>query len=173
MTSIDLILFDCDGVLVDSEVIAAEVEADLLTESGYPISPEEMGERFAGMTWHNTLLAIEKESDIPLSASLLNRHDAVLDTRLAREVKMIEGVEPMLVEAAGRAVRTVMEAARITERRAEVGAGHLERLRNGLAAGLDTLVVPELYTRASGRRVVTLVAEALSDQIANGRRSNG
>ncbi|MDQ0319460.1 HAD superfamily hydrolase (TIGR01509 family) [Pararhizobium capsulatum DSM 1112] len=96
MNSIDLILFDCDGVLVDSEVIAAEVEAELLTEAGFPISTEEMAERFAGMTWHNTLLQIEKEADIPLSASLLNRHDDVLDKRLARDVKIIDGVRPML-----------------------------------------------------------------------------
>ena len=46
----DLIIFDCDGVLVDSEIIAAQVESKLLTDAGYPISTEEMGERFAGMT---------------------------------------------------------------------------------------------------------------------------
>ena len=89
-------------------------------------------------------------------------------------LRMVDTVEPMLVEAAGRAVRTVIEAARITERRAEVGAGHLERLRNGLPPDLATIVVPELYTRASGRRVVTLVAEALADQIGDSRhRSDG
>ena len=79
MTSIDLIIFDCDGVLVDSEIIASEVEAELLTEAGYPISTEEMAERFAGMTWHNTLLAIEKEADIPLSAQLITKNEAILD----------------------------------------------------------------------------------------------
>ena len=36
----------------------------------------------------------------------------------------------------------------------------------------DTIVVPELYTRASGRRVVTLVAEALSGQIEDGQIAN-
>ena len=44
MDSIDLIIFDCDGVLVDSEIIASEVDAELLTEAGYPISAEEMAE---------------------------------------------------------------------------------------------------------------------------------
>ncbi|PZP44107.1 MAG: HAD family hydrolase, partial [Agrobacterium fabrum] len=56
MSGFDLIIFDCDGVLVDSEIIAAQVESRLLTEAGYPISVEEMGERFAGMTWKNILL---------------------------------------------------------------------------------------------------------------------
>jgi HAD superfamily hydrolase (TIGR01509 family) len=98
MTSIDLIIFDCDGVLVDSEIIASEVEAELLTEAGYPISTEEMAERFAGMTWHNTLLAIEKEADIPLSATLITKNEAILDKRLASDVQIIDGVKPMLVQ---------------------------------------------------------------------------
>lgn len=92
MSGFDLTLFDCDGVLVDSEIIAAKVESKLLTEAGYPISVEEMGERFAGMTWKNILLTIEREVDIPLSASLLDKSEKLLDQRLAREVKIIEGV---------------------------------------------------------------------------------
>ncbi len=35
----DLIIFDCDGVLVDSEIIAARVEAELLTLAGFEITP--------------------------------------------------------------------------------------------------------------------------------------
>ncbi|KQZ63257.1 HAD family hydrolase [Rhizobium sp. Root149] len=93
MSGFDLIIFDCDGVLVDSEIIAAQVESRLLTEAGYPISVEEMGERFAGMTWKNILLAIEKEVDIPLSASLLDKSEKLLDQRLERDVKVIEGVK--------------------------------------------------------------------------------
>ncbi|MCY1664377.1 HAD family hydrolase [Rhizobium sp. SL86] len=93
MSDFDLIIFDCDGVLVDSEIIAAQVESRLLTEAGYPISVEEMGERFAGMTWKNILLAIEKEVDIPLSASLIDKSEKLLDARLERDVKVIDGVK--------------------------------------------------------------------------------
>ncbi len=115
---------------------------------------------------------LEHETGVAPSVIVANRVlRGVFDERQCDVFERLENtatVEPMLVEAAGRAVRTVIEAARITERRATVGAGHLERLRSGLPAGLDTIVVPELYTRASGRRVVTLVAEALSDQIGDG-----
>jgi len=52
-----------------------------------------MGERFAGMTWRNILLQVEKEADIPLSASLLDKSEKLLDARLARDVKIIEGVK--------------------------------------------------------------------------------
>jgi HAD superfamily hydrolase (TIGR01509 family) len=51
-----------------------------------------MGERFAGMTGKNILLQVEKESDIPLSAQLIDKSEQLLDARLAREVKIIDGV---------------------------------------------------------------------------------
>ncbi len=44
-----LIIFDCDGVLVDSEMIANRIEAEKLTNFGYPISAQECIERFTGM----------------------------------------------------------------------------------------------------------------------------
>ncbi len=70
-----LIIFDCDGVLVDSEIIAAEVESALLTEAGYQIAADEMAERFAGLTWQDILLTVEREAGIPLSASLLEKSE--------------------------------------------------------------------------------------------------
>ena len=93
MNGFDLIIFDCDGVLVDSEIIAADVESKLLTEAGYPISVEEMAERFAGMTWKNILLQVEREASIPLSASLLDKSETLLDIRLERDVQPIAAVE--------------------------------------------------------------------------------
>src|SRR5690606_19368273 len=38
-------------------------------------------------------LQVEKEADIPLSASLLDKSEKLLDARLARDVKIIEGVK--------------------------------------------------------------------------------
>ncbi len=93
MSGFDLIIFDCDGVLVDSEIIAAKVESKLLEEAGFPVSVEEITERFAGMSWKNILMQIEKDAEVPLSASLIDRAEKLVDQRLAREVKMIEGVK--------------------------------------------------------------------------------
>jgi len=45
---VDLIIFDCDGVLVDSERLGVRVEADLLTELGWPLSQAEVFDRFGG-----------------------------------------------------------------------------------------------------------------------------
>ncbi|MDD3181373.1 MAG: HAD family phosphatase [Alphaproteobacteria bacterium] len=51
--SFDLIIWDCDGCLVDSEVIACAIPAALATASGYPITTEEYIERFAGKSAGN------------------------------------------------------------------------------------------------------------------------
>ncbi|WP_322988594.1 HAD family hydrolase [Hoeflea sp.] len=91
MAGFELVLFDCDGVLVDSEIIAAEVESVLLAEAGYQITPEELAERFAGLTWKDILFEVEKETSIPLSASLLDASEPLLDKRLAAEVRAIDG----------------------------------------------------------------------------------
>lgn len=93
MPGFDLIVFDCDGVLVDSEIIAAQVDAKLLTEAGYPIDAATVAERFSGMTWKDILLTVEAEADIPLQASLLESSETILDKKLAREVKPIAGVK--------------------------------------------------------------------------------
>jgi HAD superfamily hydrolase (TIGR01509 family) len=46
----ELVIFDCDGVLVDSERLAVRVESDYLSELGWPLSQEEIVERFMGGT---------------------------------------------------------------------------------------------------------------------------
>ncbi|MBL1101090.1 HAD family hydrolase [Streptomyces coffeae] len=45
---IELVIFDCDGVLVDSERIAARVQVALGAELGWPLTEEEVIERFIG-----------------------------------------------------------------------------------------------------------------------------
>lgn len=101
MSGFDLIIFDCDGVLVDSEIIAAEVESALLRDAGYPITPEEMGERFAGLVWRDILFAVEREISIPLSASLIDKSEKLLDARLARDVQAIAGAAEALARLSG------------------------------------------------------------------------
>src|SRR4029450_12407259 len=86
----DLVIFDCDGVLVDSEIIAARVEAELLTLAGFEITPEELSESYAGLTFKDILLRIEEKSRIPFQASLIDQAEALTDRRLAAEGRAIE-----------------------------------------------------------------------------------
>jgi hypothetical protein len=71
----------------------------------------------------------------------------------------------VLVDAVGPGVHAVVLAAQLTEARRAVGATHLESLRRAVPADVPILYVPELFTRATGRRVVALVADALGDEL--------
>lgn len=91
MSNPDLVIFDCDGVLVDSEIIAARAEAGLITAAGFPIEAEELAQRYAGLTFKDILLQIEREAAIPFQASLLDEAERLVDKRLAAEVRAIDG----------------------------------------------------------------------------------
>ncbi|XIA65841.1 HAD family hydrolase [Bradyrhizobium sp. TZ2] len=57
----DLIIFDCDGVLVDSEIISCRAHAETLTRHGYPITAEQVLERFLGRSMRQATLEVEAE----------------------------------------------------------------------------------------------------------------
>lgn len=96
MSKPQLILFDCDGVLVDSEFIAAQVESELLTDAGYPISPEEVAERFAGLTWPSILMEIEREASLPISASLIEKSRKMMIERIKKELLPVDSIEEVV-----------------------------------------------------------------------------
>ncbi len=57
----DLIIFDCDGVLVDSEVISCRSHADVLSRHGYPITQEQVFDRFLGRSTRQANSEVEAE----------------------------------------------------------------------------------------------------------------
>ena len=62
----ELVIFDCDGVLVDSERIAVRVEAEYLAELGWPLTEAEIAERFMGRTAEYMDEAIEAHLGVRL-----------------------------------------------------------------------------------------------------------
>lgn len=93
--ALSLIMFDCDGVLVDSEIVAARVEAEMLAEIGYEISADELASRFAGLTLKRILETLNEETGIVFPDDLISRVEAECDVRLAK-VDAIPGVHNML-----------------------------------------------------------------------------
>lgn len=91
MPQIDLVIFDCDGVLVDSEYLVAQIESQLLAESGYEITPEELSERYAGLIFLDVLKRIEKQSDVPLPVNLIERVPELFKKRMTDELAIIDG----------------------------------------------------------------------------------
>lgn len=84
------IIFDCDGVLVDSEVLALEVELSALAEIGMTFEPARFAARFMGMSYKAFFAALETESLARLGAPLPDgfgerchaRYRAAIDARL-------------------------------------------------------------------------------------------
>jgi len=93
----DLVIFDCDGVLVDSEIVAARVEAEMLREAGHDITAEELAERYSGLTFKDIMVRIEKEAQVLFQASLIDQAEAKVDERLRAEVKAIPGAAEAVV----------------------------------------------------------------------------
>jgi anion-transporting ArsA/GET3 family ATPase len=109
---------------------------------------------------------LDAETGMAPSAIVANRVlPALFDRRQAEVVDRLDAAQAVLVDLAGSDVRQVLAAAHVTEARRRVGNRHLEQLRSNIPAGLPVLYVPELFTKATGRRVVSLVAAALADEL--------
>jgi HAD superfamily hydrolase (TIGR01509 family) len=94
--SFDLIIFDCDGVLVDSEVISCGIHAQMLTRHGYPISTEQVHDRFLGRSAHEARCEIERELGRALPDDLDIQLRAELYRSFAATLKAIPGIEQAL-----------------------------------------------------------------------------
>ncbi|MCT8267041.1 MULTISPECIES: HAD family hydrolase [Afifella] len=91
-----LVIFDCDGVLVDSEIIASRVTARLLGEAGMEITPEEVSLRFAGLTADQIFAEAEAELGKNLPDTIRARSESELDNALETELQMVPGAHEML-----------------------------------------------------------------------------
>jgi HAD superfamily hydrolase (TIGR01509 family) len=90
------IIFDCDGVLIDSEEISMRVDQALLAENQVMISEADMHRRFVGTTFQAMVNEIEAEYAIELPADLEQRKDQVMIEAYRRELKAITGVSDAL-----------------------------------------------------------------------------
>jgi len=91
-----LVIFDCDGVLVDSEPIADRVFGRMLAEQGLALSGGEMAELFLGRTMAHCLALAADRLGRPLPADFEAEHDRRLFDALAAELVLVPGVTRVL-----------------------------------------------------------------------------
>ncbi len=65
------VIFDCDGVLVDSEVLAHEVEAAVLARFGLEYEHAEFRDRFMGMSDKAFHAALDEDAKLRLGRSII------------------------------------------------------------------------------------------------------
>lgn len=85
----DLVIFDCDGVLVDSEALVADIYSDFFKKYDVDISAHELGERYAGKTDFNLM------QDIQARFKVIFPDDAQTQVGLLAKAKMETDLEPI------------------------------------------------------------------------------
>jgi HAD superfamily hydrolase (TIGR01509 family) len=161
----DLIIFDCDGVLVDSEVISCRAHADVLSRHGYPITSDEVFERFLGRSTRQANLEIEAE----LGRKLPDGYHADLQDELfgnfERDLEAIRGIHDALD--------------RITQRVCVASSGSHQRMRVSLGStSLYERLAPNIFSASqvkNGKPVPPERCVVIEDSVAGitGARAAG
>lgn len=97
MHQLDLIIFDCDGVLVDSERLANQVFASILYEEcGLQFSLSDMFQHFVGRSKSQCMSIIEQMTGSLTSPRLAHRYETEINAALEMSVEAVAGVQDVL-----------------------------------------------------------------------------
>lgn len=96
-----LLIFDFDGVLVDSEILSNEIWSDALTRAGYPIDAAECGRRFVGVKARDVRAQVERDLGNPLPPDFESTIRKEGRRRLATELQAVRGAAQMLEAVPG------------------------------------------------------------------------
>jgi HAD superfamily hydrolase (TIGR01509 family) len=92
-----MLIFDCDGVLVDSEALACEIDAQILTGIGLPYSAKDIARKFVGVSFKDMVARLEAEHACTLPADLGKRIDSALFAKFETDLRPIEGVREAIL----------------------------------------------------------------------------
>ena len=95
-SNFDLVIFDCDGVLVDSELISCRAHARTLTRHGYPITAAEVRDRFLGRSARDANAEIERELGRALPEACDRERKVELLEALGRDVSAVAHIHDAL-----------------------------------------------------------------------------
>jgi HAD superfamily hydrolase (TIGR01509 family) len=88
----ELVIFDCDGVLVDSEPISIAVLVEALAAAGVTMSEEEAHVRFLGRSLKSMSEILHDDYGLAIDAAFLDAMRKVLYERFRAELRAVEGV---------------------------------------------------------------------------------
>jgi HAD superfamily hydrolase (TIGR01509 family) len=135
----DLVIFDCDGVLVDSELISCRAHAQTLSRYGYAITEQQVLERFLGVSDREARLTIEAESGRLLPDDFEAQVKAATLQFYAGDLRAIANV--------GDAI------AAIDLPKCVASSGTPEKIRHGLTcAGLYDILAPHIFSATQVKR---------------------
>jgi len=129
----DLVIFDCDGVLVDSELISCRAHAQTLSRHGYAITEQQVLERFLGVSDREARLTIETEIGRALPDDFETQVKAATLQFYAGDLRAISHV--------GEAIAAIGLA------KCVASSGTPEKIQHGLTcAGLYDVLAPHIFS---------------------------
>lgn len=88
----ELFIFDCDGVLIDSETIANRVNVEVLASLGVEFTLEDYMEHFVGVSLRDEVLEIERLRKVKLPDDYETRLTKHKNSIFEKELRAIEGI---------------------------------------------------------------------------------
>jgi len=135
---IKLVIFDCDGVLVDSETIANRILAKHVSAAGWPMDGETSLKHFKGLSMTQVCEALSSHLGRHIPRDWLVTFEADLFSTLRKDVKVIDGVFDLIGRLAQRNILTAVAS-----------QGSLEKMHTTLGAtGLLPLFEGQLFSAA-------------------------
>jgi HAD superfamily hydrolase (TIGR01509 family) len=136
---IDLVIFDCDGVLVDSEVISCSAHAATLTKHGYAITPDQVLTRFLGVSEREARLMIEAEIGRALPDDFESQIEQATLQSYASDLRAIPHVRDAILA--------------IDLPKCVASSGTPPKIHHGLTcSGLYDLIAPHIFSAVQVKR---------------------
>ncbi|MEO3386951.1 HAD family hydrolase [Mesorhizobium sp. CAU 1741] len=138
-TATDLVIFDCDGVLVDSEPISIAVMREVIARAGHDIDEALAYELFLGRSMVTITATLAKRFGLDFSGDHLEAMRESMAARFHAELKAIDGI------------REALET--LPHRRCVASSSRPERIRMSLTiTGLLDLLEPAIYSATMVKR---------------------
>jgi HAD superfamily hydrolase (TIGR01509 family) len=133
MAAFDLVIFDCDGVLIDSEMLAIQADAAVYAEHGLPVSADHIRTHYVGLSKRAMFADIEARIGRPLPPGL---HEAT-------QARILSVFESDLLAMAG--ITTLLD--RLTIPACVASSSTHPRLKHSLSlVGLYSRFAPNIFS---------------------------
>jgi HAD superfamily hydrolase (TIGR01509 family) len=169
----ELVIFDCDGVVVDSERLVHEVFGSFIRGLGANLSSERINELFLGRRLADCLAIVEGITGRPAPPDALERYREERDRVLRERVQPVEGVREVLEGLA--APYCIASSGDHAKMRATLGTTGLLPLFDGRIYSATEVAhgkpAPDVFLLAAERMGVAPARAAVIEDSVNGVRA--
>ena len=147
----ELVIFDCDGVLVDSEPLSNRILAERMTAIGLPTTTDEAVRDFMGRSWKSCTEIIEGRLGRPLPDGWADGYHAEVLAAFERELEPVPGL-PEALDAIDLPSCVASSSSHTRIRTALVATGLLERFEGRIFSATDVehgKPAPDLFLHAA------------------------